>query len=105
MHPISCLLSLTLLSGVAVAQDHDRKITLDQAPTKVQTAIAEHAKGDAVESIELESRDGKTVYSVEYAGTEERELAFSGDGELLPDDDADEAKAAPAKAAVAKPAR
>lgn len=79
---------LSLICVVAIAapagDEAEKEITLDQAPAAVKATILKEAAGAKITEIEMETKDGKTVYEAEFMRDgEEIEIQVAPDGTLL----------------------
>lgn len=108
---VPVLLALTAVSGWSA---DEVKLTIDQVPAPVKTAILAAAGTATITEIEQETEDGAVVYTAEWLdadGKTEVEVTIAADGKLLKTereaaeaDDADE-KPAETPAATAAPAK
>ncbi|HNX36320.1 MAG TPA: hypothetical protein PKM57_16985 [Kiritimatiellia bacterium] len=75
--------------------DDEQEVELKDCPAAVQKTIKEKAGDAAIQEIEKEDEDGKTVYDVEIKKDgKEREFSVAADGKFLgwEEDDKDDAK-------------
>jgi uncharacterized membrane protein YkoI len=71
------------VAGIQACAD---KVPLAQVPQAVQKAISEQSKGEAVQDIERETRDGQTVYQAEFKREGlNRHVTFAADGSIIPE--------------------
>ena len=71
------------LGGIQARAD---KIPLAQVPQAVQKAISEQSKGETVQDIERETKDGQTVYQAEFKREGlNRRVTFAADGSVMPE--------------------
>jgi hypothetical protein len=90
---LAAALSATLAAGsvfVARAEDKEKeegdeqKIKLTEAPQAAQDAITKEAKGAKVETIDKETRDGKTVYEADaVVDGKNHEIVVDADGKVI----------------------
>ena len=71
------------MAGIQACAD---KVPLAQVPQVVQKAISEQSKGEAVQDIERETKDGQTVYQAEFKREGlNRRVTFAADGSIIPE--------------------
>jgi hypothetical protein len=87
LRPAVIFASLLLGGVVATAGD---KIRLDDLPAAVRATVEEELAGGRVEDIELETRDGETVFEVDIrrvsadgTGLDEWEIQIDASGRLV----------------------
>jgi len=83
------LLRLTAACAVLAAggiQARADKVPMAQVPQAVQKAISEQGKGETVQDVERETRDGQTVYQAEFKREGiNRRITFAADGSVIPE--------------------
>lgn len=85
------------IGAVATKQalDGEKEVTIDQVPAAVKATLLAEAKGATIQEIEMETKDGKTVYEAEVIiDGWEVDIVVASDGTLLgketEDDDGDD---------------
>jgi uncharacterized membrane protein YkoI len=107
------LVAGTFALGSFADEGQEVKLTLEQVPPAVRATIEREAAGARITEIELETRNGNSVYEAEFIQDgHEVEIRIAPDGTLLgretedPDDDEDDLKIAdvpePARSALLK---
>lgn len=80
------LTTCACLVGFGSLSVYADRVPLTQLPDKVQTAIKNQAKGETLEHVERETRDGQTVYQAEFKREGlNRRVTFDASGAVLPD--------------------
>ncbi|MBI5865327.1 MAG: PepSY-like domain-containing protein [Planctomycetes bacterium] len=82
-------------AGLA-AWAQEESLTIDKVPAAVKAAILKETAGGKIKEIEAETKNGKTIYEVEFVRDGKTiEIAVAADGALLPhgEEDAERAKA------------
>jgi uncharacterized membrane protein YkoI len=51
--------------GVRKADENELKVSIDQVPSAVKTALLKEAQGGTIKEIELGSENGKTIYEAD----------------------------------------
>lgn len=75
-----------LIAGTGSYQAHADKVPVSQLPEAVQKAIKNYSKGETLEHVERETKNGQTVYEAEFKREGlNRRVMFGADGTLLPD--------------------
>ena len=75
-----------LIAGTGGYQAVADKVPVSQLPENVQKAIKDYSKGEALEHVERETKNGQTVYEAEFKREGvNRHVTFAADGTLLPD--------------------
>ncbi|PYX50612.1 MAG: hypothetical protein DMG79_05425, partial [Acidobacteria bacterium] len=54
-----------LLSGLASAQDHEKKVKRSDLPAAVEKAVVEQSQGSTIRGFSQEKENGKTFYEAE----------------------------------------
>jgi uncharacterized membrane protein YkoI len=82
---IKTLIALAFTTGLASAQVERREIRLTDCPAAIQTTVEAHARGGAVEEVDLIAIDGKQIYIAEVDLPRDRDLKIyvSGNGALV----------------------
>ena len=75
-----------LIAGTGSYQAFADKVPVSQLPDAVQKAIKDYSKGETLEHVERETKNGQTVYEAEFKREGlNRRVMFAADGTLLPD--------------------
>jgi uncharacterized membrane protein YkoI len=75
-----------LIAGTGSYQAFADKVPVSQTPEAVQKAIKDYSKGETLEHVERETKNGQTVYEAEFKREGvNRHVTFATDGTLLPD--------------------
>jgi len=75
-----------LIASTGSYQVRADKVPLTQLPEAVQKAIKDYSKGETLEHVERETKNGQTVYEAEFKRQGlNRRVMFAADGTLLPD--------------------
>lgn len=75
-----------LIAGAGGYRAWADKVPLTQLPEAVQQAIKNQSKGETLEHVERETKNGQTVYEAEFKRSGlNRHVMFAADGTLLPD--------------------
>ena len=75
-----------LIASTGGYQARADKVAVAQLPEAVQKAIKDYSKGETLEHVERETKNGQTVYEAEFKRTGvNRRVIFAADGSLLPD--------------------
>jgi hypothetical protein len=89
---VAAALSATLAAGIVLiarAEDKEKEgdeqeIKLAEAPQAAQDALAKEAKGAKIETVDKETRDGKTVYEADLTiDGKNHEIVVDADGKLI----------------------
>jgi len=78
------LLAITVFAGEEKNEGNEKEISLKDAPPAVQATIEKQAAGKEIKEIEIETKDGKEIYTVEILDEgKEKEFMVSSDGKFL----------------------
>jgi uncharacterized membrane protein YkoI len=62
---ICVVVGTLLLSGLASAQDHEKKVKRSDLPAAVEKAVVEQSQGSTIRGFSQEKENGKTFYEAE----------------------------------------
>jgi len=86
-HSTAVLLAAFMLLAWPASSPAD-EVSIDQVPPAVRAAIERELRGGKLEEIERETRNGRTVYEVEFKRDgKDREIHVAEDGTVLKRDD------------------
>ncbi len=81
---ILAVLTLSLLSTMAVAQGSEKKLQRSDLPPAVQKAVDQQSKGATVRGFSQEVEDGKTTYEAELvANGHTKDISIDANGKVL----------------------
>jgi uncharacterized membrane protein YkoI len=73
-----------LVAGLAVGQDSEKKVTMQELPAAVQAAVKEHSQGATIKGLAVEVDKGKKVYEAELSvNGKSRDITFDEQGKLV----------------------
>lgn len=86
-HSTAVLLAACMLLAWPASSPAD-EVSIDQVPPAVRATIERELRGGKLEEIERETRNGRTVYEVEFERDgKDREIHVAEDGTVLKRDD------------------
>jgi len=75
-----------LIAGTTTYQVRADKVPVTQLPQRVQKAIKDYAKGETLEHVERDKKNGQTVYEAEFKREGlNRRVTFAADGTSVPE--------------------
>ena len=73
-----------LVTGVAIAQDSEKKVKMSDLPAAVQQAVREHSKDGKLRGLATEMDKGKKVYEAEFTvAGHSKDITFDSDGHVM----------------------
>jgi uncharacterized membrane protein YkoI len=83
---IQTLAVCAVVAGTGIYQARAEKVPMSQLPDRVQRAIKDYAKGETLEEVERETKNGQTVYEAEFKRDGlNRRVKFNADGTVVPE--------------------
>lgn len=85
MSLVGCLILGTVSLVSWARSEQESSLTIDQVPAPVKAAILKETAGGEIREIESGTRNGKTIYEVEFVRAGQTiEIAIGADGAMLP---------------------
>ena len=73
-----------LVAGLALAQDSEKKVRMQDLPAAVQQAVKEHSQGATVKGLAMEVEKGRKLYEAELlVNGKSRDITFDEKGKLV----------------------
>lgn len=73
-----------LVAGLALAQNSEKKVKMQDLPPAVQQAVKEHSQGAIVKGLAMEVDKGKKLYEAELSvNGKSRDITFDEQGKLV----------------------
>ena len=97
-----------LVAGLALGQDSEKKVTMQQLPAAVQAAVKEHSQGATIKGLAMEVEKGKKLYEAELVvNGHAKDISFDAKGTIVSVEEETtlDKIPAPARAALEKAAR
>jgi uncharacterized membrane protein YkoI len=73
-----------LVAGLALGQDSEKKVRMQDLPPAVQAAVKEHSQGATIKGLAMEVDKGKKLYEAELSvNGKSKDITFDEQGKLM----------------------